>query len=204
MPTPSEEETKKLASAISSLVALVLSPLAVPVREFHRTVGHSTVSGATLIAIAAIACMLLYNSTRELGAPVWEAQELKYKAEAEYYGRIGHPTDRPERPTFTLATAAYLNLVEGIRLKVGVIPTAEKLFVRWTSPHGSGMRAFSPIPDPSDFYEAVLSADRLGAALSTVNNRIAFDFSQRLADGTTVKYTGATISARTPNPAPIE
>jgi hypothetical protein len=187
---------------IGNLLGPLLTAIGTPIGKFHLAVGHSTVSAAALLLIAAISSTWLYCAlTAQRLSGVAEGREEYYRAIAARYVPSGG--SQASLPQFTMATVR--KVADGVEFKIAVVPSCKRVLVHWISEVGSGLKSFGSVDTSQTWFSNTITADTLGDVLTTSGNYIRFNFAQKLEDGTLVKHTGTAPSIRIPGPTvPIE
>lgn len=132
-------DPEKTANFAAGLITKLLAPLAVPIREFHRTVGHSFVSGMALLgAIAGGVAVYGLHLQEERLAPLLEAQIRSYEENTEA-SRLRNIRYVEEMSTTPPARTELWRLVavnadtptRSFSIQFPAVENAEQLVVSW-------------------------------------------------------------------------
>lgn len=198
-------ETAK--NTIAGFIKGIVGILGVPIRELHMTIGHSTVSGALLIALAILGSTWMYNvMTFEITAPAWEALKREREARALVYEvQAAESTQRTANRSWTLS-AIRAEPELGVYFKFPPLKNAIAIELSWRIDHAltraNGLERFAiPAPvdgqEPPAFQEVLLEKALIGASWIS-SALISLDAVQIFPDGGRSRLTGRNKSAKLP------
>ncbi|UCG53600.1 MAG: hypothetical protein JSW58_08585 [Candidatus Latescibacterota bacterium] len=182
------------AESVSGFIRAVIGLLAVPVREMHRTIGHSTVSGALLLALGAIGATIAYQVTSsDLTSEAWKALKRERLARAAVYEAQAAEAGKDIQGR-TWALSAIRADSAGVHLKFPPIAGATHLQIGWRTTKSNGLETFE-IPQPAEgeptalFYEVTVTKEAVGSAWES-GARFTIEAEQRFPDGGRARLDG--------------
>lgn len=124
---------------IFTFVQNLLAIVAVPAREFYRTIGHSTVASAVILAGAGMFCVVWWGDVyTELQAPITEALAQHHNAQAEYY-RILNKKEGMKLQIYSWRIADFHVTDEGVTVTFEPLPGATAVIGRWQIEKDTGI-----------------------------------------------------------------
>lgn len=187
---------------VGGILRLLASPVAGAVRAYHLTVGHSTVSAASLIMFAIILVgggwtVMVYNLNlpREQ-ARLEEIAANTYRMQLDNAKKAAEIQATPTVPWTVLSLAVQ----DGAEIKFRSDPLAAKLLFQWYTPLNrlSGIQEFDISGTAGEMTTVTIPSEMFGPAWTQDDpatedykeGRIIYHAYQILTDGRNIRYTG--------------
>lgn len=184
-----------VAQGIADLLTPVLSVIGAPVRALHNTIGHSTVTAATLLAIAILAMPLtLYSFYGDMWLEKGAAQAryLSEKARGYELDNEKKAADQARAPAMRTFRYFVPDIhADGIHLEWLADPSAARLVLEWTGQGGrGGLLTFDHLLEngtPAPIQDAIAPAASFGTAWSS-GRRLTIAAAQVDANGSVAAH----------------
>ena len=189
-------------SSITGFVRGLIGVLAVPAREMHLTIGHSTVSAALLLVLGILGATVIHSMTsNELTGPAWAALKREREARASVYEIQATETAAQLQSQIWRLSAIRAD-VTGVTVEFTPITGATFILIAWNTSAGNGLEVF-PITPPAAGEPPPMKLDvlipkvRIGAAWES-GKRLSIECEQRSPIGGRSRLVGRNTSVMLP------